>query len=149
MFKKSHFPVIFNIFLAFFITLTCTIFMKVASGTFTVDGFIISMIQGFCLNMTLETLIDLPAFGNLFVRLFRLNMEGLAAYFVQILFIVILIVLLMSGILMFCDIGFAMGLGFFGFWLSKVPGVFVVAYITALIVFIPCMKATGALCSKE
>lgn len=37
----------------------------------------------------------------------------------------------------------------FGFWITKVPAIFVVAYITAAIVFIPSMKATAVICSRE
>ena len=129
MCKKSKFPLVFNIFLAFFITLVVTIFVKAGEGALTPESFIIGMIQGFCLNMTLETIIDLPAMGNKFVRA--------------------LIVLLMSFLLMFCEIGFAMGAGFFGFWITKVPAIFVVAYITAAIVFIPSMKATAVICSRD
>ena len=140
MCKKSKFPLVFNIFLAFFITLVVTIFVKAGEGALTPESFIIGMIQGFCLNMTLETIIDLPAMGNKF---------GPAAYFLRLLAIVFVIVLLMSFLLMFCEIGFAMGAGFFGFWITKVPAIFVVAYITAAIVFIPSMKATAVICSRE
>ena len=145
MCKKSKFPLVFNIFLAFFITLVVTIFVKAGEG-----ALIIGMIQGFCLNMTLETIIDLPAMGNKFVRALGVKkMEGPAAYFLRLLAIVFVIVLLMSFLLMFCEIGFAMGAGFFGFWITKVPAIFVVAYITAAIVFIPSMKATAVICSRD
>ena len=143
MCKKSKFPLVFNIFLAFFITLVVTIFVKAGEGALTPESFIIGMIQGFCLNMTLETIIDLPAMGNKFVRALGVKkMEGPAAYFLRLLAIVFVIVLLMSFLLMFCEIGF-------GFWITKVPAIFVVAYITAAIVFIPSMKATAVICSRE
>ena len=120
MCKKSKFPLVFNIFLAFFITLVVTIFVKAGEGALTPESFIIGMIQGFCLNMTLETIIDLPAMGNKFVRALGVKkMEGPAAYFLRLLAIVFVIVLLMSFLLMFCEIGFAMGAGFFGFWITK------------------------------
>lgn len=109
MCKKSKFPLVFNIFLAFFITLVVTIFVKAGEGALTPESFIIGMIQGFCLNMTLETIIDLPAMGNKFVRALGVKkMEGPAAYFLRLLAIVFVIVLLMSFLLMFCEIGFAM-----------------------------------------
>ena len=74
--------------------------------------------------------------GNKVVRALGVKkMEGPAAYFLRLLAIVFVIVLLMSFLLMFCEIGFAMGAGFFGFWITKVPALFVVAYITAAIVF--------------
>ncbi len=149
MCKKSSFPVVFNVFLAFFITLVVTIFVQAAGGTLSAETLVVGMIQGFCLNFTLETLIDLPAFGNFFVQRFHLKIEGLAAYFVRIFFIVVLLVLLMSFFLMFCEIGFTLGAAFFGVWLSKVPAIFLVAYITALVAFVPCMKATQALCTKD
>ena len=77
MCKKSKFPLVFNIFLAFFITLVVTIFVKAGEGALTPESFIIGMIQGFCLNMTLETIIDLPAMGNKFVRALGVKkMEG-------------------------------------------------------------------------
>ena len=100
MCKKSKFPLVFNIFLAFFITLVVTIFVKAGEGALTPESFIIGMIQGFCLNMTLETIIDLPAMGNKFVRALGVKkMEGPAAYFLRLLAIVFVIVLLMSLIL--------------------------------------------------
>ena len=140
MCKKSKFPLVFNIFLAFFITLVVTIFVKAGEGALTPESFI----------MTLETIIDLPAMGNKFVRALGVKkMEGPAAYFLRLLAIVFVIVLLMSFLLMFCEIGFAMGAGFFGFWITKVPAIFVVAYITAAIVFIPSMKAAAVICSRE
>ena len=133
MCKKSKFPLVFNIFLAFFITLVVTIFVKAGEGALTPESFIIGMIQGFCLNMTLETIIDLPAMGNKFVRALGVKkMEGPAAYFLRLLAIVFVIVLLMSFLL-----------------ITKVPAIFVVAYITAAIVFIPSMKATAVICSRE
>ena len=64
MCKKSKFPLVFNIFLAFFITLVVTIFVKAGEGALTPESFIIGMIQGFCLNMTLETIIDLPPWAT-------------------------------------------------------------------------------------
>ena len=92
MCKKSKFPLVFNIFLAFFITLVVTIFVKAGEGALTPESFIIGMIQGFCLNMTLETIIDLPAMGNKFVRALGVKkMEGPAAYFLRLLAIVFVI----------------------------------------------------------
>ena len=149
MCKKKDFPVVFNVFLAFFITLTVTIFNLAVNQNLNVPALVTSMIYGFCLNMTLETLIDLPAFGNFFVKRLGLKMEGLAAYCVRIFFIVILLVLLMSFILMFCELGFVLGAGFFAFWITKVPAIFLVAYITALIVLAPSMKAAQALCTRD
>ena len=147
MCKKSKFPLVFNIFLAFFITLVVTIFVKAGEGALTPESFIIGMIQGFCLN---KTLTDLPAMSNKFVRALGVKkIEGPAAYFLRLLAIVFVIVLLISFLLMFCEIGFAMGAGFFGFWITKVPAIFVVAYITAAIVFIPSMKAAAVICSRE
>ena len=150
MCKKSKFPLVFNIFLAFFITLVVTLFVQAGQGTLSVPTFVVGMIQGFSLNLTLETIIDLPAMGNRFVKAVGIkNPGGAAAYFVRTLAIVFVIVILMSFILMFCEAGFALGGAFFGFWITKVPGIFVVAYITALIAIAPSMKATGAICSKE
>ncbi len=45
MCKKSKFPLVFNIFLAFFITLVVTIFVKAGEGALTPESFIIGMIQ--------------------------------------------------------------------------------------------------------
>lgn len=149
MCKKSSFPLVFNVFLAFFITLTVTIYTLAVNQNLSVLLLVINMIPGFCLNLTLETLIDLPAFGNIFVKLSRLKMEGAAAYFVRIFFIVALLVILMSFLLMFCDLAPVLGTAFLGVWVMQLPGIFVVAYITALIVFLPSMKASQALCCKE
>ncbi len=38
---------------------------------------------------------------------------------------------------------------FLAFFITLVPAIFVVAYITAAIVFIPSMKATAVICSRE
>ena len=94
MCKKKDFPVVMNVFLAFFITLAVTIFNLLVNNNLNVPALVVSMIYGFCLNMTLETIIDLPAFGNFFVKKFGLKMESLPAYFVRIFFIVLLLVLL-------------------------------------------------------
>lgn len=149
MCKKSSFPVVFNVFLAFFITLAVSIFSLAAQGTLTGMTLLINMIYGFCLNLTLETLIDLPGFGNFFVKLFHLKMESIGAYFVRIFFIVALLVLLMSFILMYCEFGHTLGVAYFAVWASKLPAIFLVAYITALIVMIPSTKASQALCVRE
>ena len=149
MCKKSRFPVVFNVILAFFITLTVTIFTLAAAGNLTMPALVVGMIQGFALNLTLETLIDLPAFGNFFVQRLHLNPESLAGYLVRVLFIVLLLVVLMSFILMFCELGFALGAAFFGVWVARLPAIFVVAYITAVIVVAPSMKAAQALCVKD
>ena len=53
MCKKSKFPLVFNIFLAFFITLVVTLFVQAGQGTLSVPTFVVGMIQGFCLNLTL------------------------------------------------------------------------------------------------
>ena len=149
MFRKSSFGVIFNVFLAFFITLAVTIFTLIANNNMTPLSLVINMIYGFCLNLTLETLIDLPAFGNFFVRLFKLKMEGKAAYFVRIFFIVVLLVLLMSFVLMFCELAPVLGAAFLGVWIGKLPVIFLIAYVTALIVFVPGMKCAQALCTRD
>lgn len=149
MCKKKDFPVVMNVFLAFFITLAVTIFNLAANNNLNVPALVVGMVYGFCLNLTLETLIDLPAFGNFFVKAFHLKMESIGAYFVRIFFIVLLLVLLMSSILMFCEVGFLLGTGFFGFWITKVPAIFLVAYITALIFFPLCIKGAQALCTRD
>lgn len=150
MCKKSSFPVIFNVFLAFFITLTVTIFMLAVQNTLTPLNLLVNMIYGFCLNMVLETLIDLPGFGNLFLKLFNLKFESVLGYFVRTFFIVALLVILMSVILMFCEFGYMLPPAvFLATWITKVPAIFLVAYITALIVIAPCMKVTASMCTKE
>ena len=93
MCKKTNSLWYLTFFLAFFITLVVTIFVKAGEGALTPESFIIGMIQGFCLNMTLETIIDLPAMGNKFVRALGVKkMEGPAAYFLRLLAIVFVIV---------------------------------------------------------
>lgn len=149
MCKKKDFSVVMNVFLAFFITLSVTIFNLAVNNDLNIPALVVSMVHGFCLNMTLETIIDLPAFGNFFVKAFHLKMEGPGAYFVRIFFIVLLLVLLMSSILMFCEVGFLLGAGFFGFWITKVPAIFLVAYVTALIFFPVCIKSAQALCTRD
>ncbi len=149
MCNKKDFPVVMNVFLAFFITLSVTIFNLAVNNDLNTPALVVSMIHGFCLNMTLETIIDLPAFGNFFVKTFHLKMEGPGAYFVRIFFIVLLLVLLMSSILMFCEVGFLLGAGFFGFWITKVPAIFLVAYVTALMFFPVCIKSAQALCTRD
>ncbi len=149
MCKKSSFPVVFNVFLAFFITLAVSIFSLAAQGKLTGMTLLINMIYGFCLNLTLETLIDLLGFGNIFVKAFHLKMESIGAYFVRIFFIVALLVVLMSFILMYCEFGYTLGVAYFAVWAGKLPAIFLVAYITALIVMIPSTKAAQALCVRE
>ena len=150
MCKKSSFPVIFNVFLAFFITLTVTIFNLAVQHTLTPLNLLVNMVYGFCLNMVLETLIDLPGFGNKFLKIFHLKFESVLGYFVRTFFIVALLVILMSIILMFCEFGYMLPpVVFLGTRITKLPAIFLVAYVTALIVIAPCMKLTGVICSKE
>lgn len=150
MFKRSKFPLIFNILLGFVISLVLTLFIQIAGGTLTLEHFLIGMVQGFCLNMTLETIIDLPGLGNGFLRMVGIqNMESPTAYFLRLVPIVVVLVLLMSLGLMFCEIGFSIGAAFFPAWLSRLPVIFVVAYITAVLTFLPCLKITTSLCSQE
>lgn len=150
MFKKSSTNNVFNVLLAFFITLVVTLFIQIAGGTFTVPNFVVSMIYGFSVNFTLETLIDLPGIGNRFAMLLGVkNLGGKAAYFLRVLAIVFIIVILMTLILMFCEVGFQLGGAFFGFWISRVPAIFVVAYVTAILTVAPSLKAAMAMCTKE
>lgn len=150
MCKKSSFPVIFNAFLVFFITLTVTIFNLAVQNGLTPLNLLVNMVYGFCLNMVLETLINLPGFGNMFLRLFHLKEESVVGYIVRTFFIVALLVILMSIILMFCEFGYMLPpVVFLATWVNKVPAIFLVAYVTALIVIAPCMKLTGVICFKE
>ena len=150
MCKKSKFPLVFNIFLAFFITLVVTLFVQAGQGTLSVPTIVVGMIQGISRHLPQETIIELPPHGNTVVNAAGIkNPGGAAAYFVRTLAIVFVIVILMSFILMFCEAGFALGGAFFGFWTTKVPAIFVVAYVTALIAIAPSMKASMAICSRE
>ena len=61
-----------------------------------------------------------------------------------------LLVILMSIILMFCEFGYMLPpVVFLGTWITMLHAIFLVDYVTALIVIAPCMKLTGAICSKE
>ena len=126
-----------------------TIFVKAGEGALTPESFIIGMIQLLPQHDPGDHHRSAAMGNQVRPRPGREEDGSPAAYFLRLLAIVFVIVLLMSFLLMFCEIGFAMGAGFFGFWITKVPAIFVVAYITAAIVFIPSMKATAVICSRE
>ena len=51
---------------------------------------------------------------------------------------------------MFCEFGYMLPAAvFLATWVTKLPAIFLVAYVTALIVIAPCMKLTAAICSQE
>ena len=151
MFGKDKFPVILNALFAFFFSVVLTLFVKGVSGVLSVETFVVGFMQGFAVNFALEFIIDLPGLGAGFLKLLHIKKgpqspAGLAVFLIPI---VAVMVVLMSGILMFWEAGFALGLGFFGFWLPKLPPIFVVAYVTAFIFFPISMKLTQSLCTKE
>ena len=153
MCKKSKFPLVFNIILGIVVTLVMTLYVKISQNMagiappLTFETFLTNFIPGFCLCMTLETIIDLPAMGNFFLRLFGVkNMEGTLAYFLRIFFIALILVVVMSFLLMFVDMGFAMPIPG---WLMSLPGTFLAAYVAVAVLFKPCLALTGILCSKE
>ena len=150
MCKKSKFPLVFNIFLAFFITLVVTIFVKAGEGALTPESFYHRYDSGLLPQHDPGDHHRSARHGQqVRPRPGRQEDGRPRRLFLRLLAIVFVIVLLISFLLMFCEIGFAMGAGFFGFWITKVPAIFVVAYITAAIVFIPSMKATAVICSRE
>lgn len=151
MFGKDKFLLVFNTNFALFFSIVLTLFVKGMAGALTVETFVIGFMQGFAVSFALEFIVDLPGLGAGFLKLLHIKKgpQSAAGRAVFIIPIVAVMVVLMSGILMFWEIGFAMGLGFFGFFLSKLLPIFVVAYVTAFIFFPISMGITHALCTKE
>lgn len=157
MCKRSSFPVVFNFWLALVVGAVMTVFSLWYQSTtqqnpamFTVGTVIPGIINGTAICFFYESVIDLPGFGNFFVAKFGMKMDGKGAYFVRILFITILLVLLMTITVMFCNVFFVAGpVGFFMGWITSVVPIFIVAYITVLITFPICMAITKAMCTKE
>ena len=151
MFGKDKFPVVFNAVFALLFSIVLTLFVKGVAGVLSVETFVVGLMQGFMVNFALEFLIDLPALGGGFLKLLRVKKgpQSPGGLVVFLLPIVAVMAVLMSGILMFWEAGFALGVGFFGFWLPKLPPIFVVAYVTALLFFPISMRLSEALCSRE
>ena len=148
MFKKTSFPVVFNFWLALVIGILMTIVSKLLASNLTLESVVVGSFSGFFVCMAWETLIDLPGFGNFFVKKFGLKMDGKAAYFVRILFITILLVLLMSFSMMFIEMGF--GLFFnLNLWAMSLLPIFAAAYISVLVFFNPLLALTGMMCTKD
>ena len=148
MFKKTDFPVVFNFWLALVVGVIMTIVSKLLSNQFTAESVVVGAFTGFFVCMAWETLIDLPGFGNFFVKKFSLDMGGTPAYFVRILFITILLVLLMSFSLMFIEMGFGL-FAMLNIWAMSVGPLFIAAYITVLVFFKPLLALTGMMCTKD
>lgn len=151
MFGKDKFPVVFNALIALVFSVALTLFIKGVAGVLTAETFVLGFMQGFAVNFALGFVIDLSALGGGFLKLIRMKKGpetpgGMAVFLIPV---VVVMVVLMSGILMFWEVGFSLGLGFFGFWLPKLPPIFAVAYVTAFLFFPLSMKLSGALCSKE
>lgn len=148
MFKKTSFPVVFNFWLALIIGIIMTIVSKALAGQLTPEAVVVGSFSGFFVCMAWETLIDLPGFGNFFVKKFSLAMDGTPAYFVRILFIAILLVLLMSFSMMFIEMGFML-FGMLNIWAMSLLPMLAAAYVSVLILFKPLLALTGMMCTKD
>ena len=91
MFKKTSFPVVFNFWLALVIGIIMTIVSKALADQLSAQSIIVGSFTGFFVCMAWETLIDLPGFGNFFVKTFGMKMDSTPAYFVRIFFISLLL----------------------------------------------------------
>lgn len=98
--------------------------------------------------MAWETLIDLPGFGNFFVKTFGMKMDSTPAYFVRIFFISLLLVLLMSFSMMFIEMGFAL-FGMLNIWAMSLLPMLAAAFVSVSIFFKPLLAVTGMMCSKD
>lgn len=153
MFKKTSFPVVFNFWLALIIGIIMTIVSKLLAsmnqpGALSLESVIVGSFSGFFVCMAWEFMIDLPGFGNFFVKKFGLKMDGTAAYFVRIFFIALLLVLIMSFCMMFIEMGF--GLFFMlNVWAMSILPMLAAAYISVLILFNPLLALTGMMCTKD
>ena len=158
MFKKTSFPVVFNFWLALIIGIIMTIVKLLLQGLgdptvtpgemLTAENIIVGSFSGFFVCMAWEFMIDLPGFGNFFVKKFGLKMDGTAAYFVRIFFIALLLVIIMSFCMMFIEMGF----GFFAnlqLWAMNILPMLAAAYVSVLILFNPLLALTGMMCSKD
>ena len=155
MFKKTSFPVVFNFWLALIIGIIMTIVSKALAsidnpGALSLEGIVVGSFSGFFVCMAWEFMIDLPGFGNFFVKKFGLKMDGKAAYFVRIFFIALLLVLIMSFCMMFIEFQF----GFFTpavlkNWGMGILPMLAAAYVSVLILFNPLLALTGMMCSKD
>lgn len=148
MFKKTSFPVVFNFWLALIIGIIMTIVSKLLSNQLSVESVVVGSFSGFFVCLAWEFLIDLPGFGNFFVKKFGLKMDGTAAYFVRIFFIALLLVLIMSFCMMFIELGFAL-FGMLNIWAMSILPMLAAAYISVLILFNPLLALTGMMCSKD
>ena len=153
MFKKTSFPVVFNFWLALIIGIIMTIVSKLLAnmnqpGALSLESVIVGSFSGFFVCMAWEFMIDLPGFGNFFVKKFGLKMDSTAAYFVRIFFIALLLVLIMSFCMMFIEMGF--GLFFMlNVWAMSILPMLAAAYISVLILFNPLLALTGMMCTKD
>ena len=156
MFKKTSFPVVFNFWLALIIGIIMTIVSKLLASlnnpeaALTLESVVVGSFSGFFVCMAWEFMIDLPGFGNFFVKKFGLKMDGKAAYFVRIFFIALLLVLIMSFCMMFIEFQF----DFFTpavlkNWGMGIAPMLAAAYVSVLILFNPLLALTGMMCSKD
>ena len=148
MFKKTSFPVVFNFWLALIIGIIMTIVSKLLSNQLSVESVVVGSFSGFFVCLAWEFLIDLPGFGNFFVKKFGLKMDSTAAYFVRIFFIALLLVLIMSFCMMFIELGFAL-FGMLNIWAMSILPMLAAAYISVLILFNPLLALTGMMCTKD
>ena len=148
MFKKTSFPVVFNFWLALIIGIIMTIVSKLLSNQLSLESVIVGSFSGFFVCLAWEFLIDLPGFGNFFVKKFGLKMDSLPAYFVRIFFIALLLVIIMSFCMMFIELGFGL-FGMLNIWAMSILPMLAAAYISVLILFNPLLALTGMMCTKD
>lgn len=148
MFKKTSFPVVFNFWLALVIGIIMTITSKLLAQQLSFESVVVGSFSGFFVCMAWEFMIDLPGFGNFFVKKFNLDMGGTPAYFVRIFFIALLLVIIMSFCMMFIEMGFML-FNMLNVWAMSIVPMFVVAYVSVLILFKPLLALTGMMCTKD
>lgn len=148
MFKKTSFPVVFNFWLALVIGIIMTITSKLLSQQLSFESVVVGSFSGFFVCMAWEFMIDLPGFGNFFVKKFNLKMDSTPAYFVRIFFIALLLVIIMSFCMMFIEMGFGLFANL-NLWAMAILPMLVVAYVSVLILFKPLLALTGMMCTKD
>lgn len=147
MFRKSRFGLVFNTVFSLVFSLLITIFTKSLSHSLTPDSAVTGFLQGFAVNFTIGSFLNLPGIGRSFARIFIRNEKNPLFYLLQMAAIVFVVCTLMCFFMIFIETGFSSD--FWKIYFSSLPAVFCFAYVAASLLFPFLLKLTSFLCSKD
>lgn len=147
MFRKESFDIVFNVLFSMVISVALTLLIKKMNGNLSFESFCTGSIPSFTLNFTLSMCIPLNRIGKKFSQILGNTNEGIRCYLIQMIATVFIMSVLMTGILMFSDMGFDEMFPIT--FVKMLPYTFFVAYIVSALSTRGLLKITAVICSRQ